>query len=64
MTTSRQQVPCKIVFTENDECFLVFDGRRIAKRQRGVPRGSWLMLESGFEVIDKPDLSSIEVRRT
>jgi hypothetical protein len=44
----------QIEFTEDQECFVVFDGKRIAQRKRGEPRGSWVALEPGFEVIDGP----------
>jgi hypothetical protein len=57
--------PCEIHFTPDGECFLVFDGKRIAQRQRthsGQQNGAWLSLEPGYEVIDDADLTMIEVR--
>jgi hypothetical protein len=44
----------QIEFTDDGNCFVVFDGKRIAQRKRGKPRSSWVALEPGFEVIDGP----------
>jgi len=62
--TRKPQPLCAIQFTETD-CFVVFDGVRIAKRGKpGTPQaGTWIFLEPGFTVLSSADLKELIVER-
>jgi hypothetical protein len=47
-----EHVPASQSETGNDEIYVVFDGKRIAKRgSPGTPRaGTWVSIEPGFQV--------------
>jgi hypothetical protein len=43
--------PCEIVFADDGELYVVYDGRRIAKRAKGR---RWISLEPGYTVFWNP----------
>jgi hypothetical protein len=48
---------------DGHDIFVVFDGRRVAKRGHpGTPQaGTWVSLEPGFVVVSPPDHSTITI---
>jgi hypothetical protein len=62
MTKMAKQVVARIVSvpaseseTGHDEVYIVFDGKRIAKRVGTAYAGTWVSLEPGFEVVGNGD---------
>jgi hypothetical protein len=58
MTKMAKQVVARIVSvpaseseTGHDEIYVVFDGKRIAKRAGTAYAGTWVSIEPGFEVV-------------
>jgi hypothetical protein len=44
-------VPASESETGHDEVYVVFDGKRIAKRAGTAYAGTWISIEPGFEVV-------------
>jgi hypothetical protein len=61
MMTVRQ--PAAAVESDGHDLFIVFDGKRIAKRGKpGTPQaGTWISLEPGYVVTSPPDHSIITI---
>jgi hypothetical protein len=61
-----QTVPASDSETGRDELYIVFDGRRVAKR--GYPdtpqAGTWVPIEPGFNVFDDEDMTEIVVEQS
>jgi hypothetical protein len=62
MTKMAKQVVARIVSvpaseseTGHDQVYVVFDGKRIAKRTGTAYAGTWVSLEPGFEVVVNGD---------
>jgi len=62
--TDRTKPAAGIEFTKTD-CYVVFDGVRIAKRGKpGTPQArTWISLEPGFTVLENSDLRELVVLR-
>jgi hypothetical protein len=50
-----ESVPASENETGHDELYVVFDGKRIAKRTGTAYAGTWVSLEPGFEVVVNGD---------
>jgi hypothetical protein len=50
-----ETVPASESETGHDEVYIVFDGKRIAKRTGTGYAGTWVSLEPGFEVVVNGD---------
>jgi hypothetical protein len=50
-----ESVPASESETGHDEVYVVFDGKRIAKRAGTAYAGTWVSLEPGFEVVVNGD---------
>jgi hypothetical protein len=46
-----ESVPASESETGQDEVYVVFDGKRIAKRSGTAYAGMWVSIEPGFEVV-------------
>jgi hypothetical protein len=60
--TKRKVAECIVEITKTD-IYVVYDGVRIAKRGKpGTPQAkTWIPLEPGYAVFNRPDLSELVV---